>query len=99
MPLPEKFYDLDDNEVSLDRLCAKVPAWAASRIRHLTKDSDRLDWLEKMANQKGGILLHDGSETGRTGLGLRPGYLNRTLRQAIDSANGEKMPSKNLGKT
>lgn len=49
-------------------------------------DKDRLDWLERMANLKGGILLHDGSETGRCGLGLRTSNLNRTLREAIDSA-------------
>lgn len=83
--MPKKIYETDDNEVSLDRLCKTEPAWAANRIRHLTKDSDRIDWLERMANQKGGILLHDGSETGRNGLGLRPGNLNRTLRQVIDS--------------
>jgi hypothetical protein len=49
-------------------------------------DKERLDWLERMANQNGGILLHDGSESGRTGLGLRPGTLNRSLREAIDQA-------------
>ena len=50
-------------------------------------DKDRLDWLEAMANKKGGLLLHDGSESGRLGLGLRPGLIkDRTLRQAIDQA-------------
>lgn len=49
-------------------------------------DKERIDWLEKMANVKGGILLHDGSESGRIGLGLRPGTLVRTLRKAIDYA-------------
>lgn len=53
-------------------------------------DSDRLDWLERMANNNGGLLLHDGSETGRTGLGLRPGSLRRSLRKAIDDAMGER---------
>jgi hypothetical protein len=53
-------------------------------------DSDRIDWLEKMANEKGGILLHDGSETGRTGLGLRPGALRRSLRKAIDDAMSDR---------
>lgn len=47
-------------------------------------DSDRINCLERMANKRGGILLHDGSERGRLGLGLRPGNLVRTLRQAID---------------
>lgn len=51
-------------------------------------DAQRLDWLESMANRKGGLLLHDGSETGRLGLGLRPGDLRRSLRQAIDDAMG-----------
>ena len=56
-------------------------------LRHRITDRDRLDWLEAMANKKGGLLLHDGSEKGRTGLGLRPGLLKpRTLRQAIDQA-------------
>lgn len=45
-------------------------------------DKQRLDWLEQMANSKGGLLLHDGSESGRTGLGLK----NRSLREAIDDA-------------
>lgn len=49
-------------------------------------DTERLDWLEREANEPGGILLHDGSERGRKGIGLRPGFVNRTLRQAIDSA-------------
>lgn len=50
------------------------------------EDAKRLDWLEVMANRRGGILLHDGSESGRLGLGLRPGTMNRTLRQAINAA-------------
>lgn len=49
-------------------------------------DAARMDWLEMMANRKGGLLLHDGSESGRCGLGLRPGSLDRTLRDAIDDA-------------
>ena len=53
-------------------------------------DAERLDWLEEMANKKGGLLLHDGSEKGweGVGLGLRPGSLKRTLREAIDQAMG-----------
>ena len=55
-------------------------------------DSERIDWLEKMANKPEGILLHDGKrDTGRTGLGLRPGSVVRTLREAIDkAAQGER---------
>lgn len=54
-------------------------------------DAQRLDWLEARANEKGGLLLHDGTERGRTGLGLRPGHLNRSLREAIDAAMGMRM--------
>jgi hypothetical protein len=56
-------------------------------------DTERLDWLEMMANVKGGLLLHDGSEGGRCGLGLRPGTLIRDLRAAIDdSMSGGGLP-------
>lgn len=55
-------------------------------------DTARLDWLEKEANSMGGLLLHDGSENGRRGLGLRPGSLKRTLRQAIDDAMPDESP-------
>ena len=52
-------------------------------------DTERLDWLEKFVNEHGGILLHDGNAKnfGFPGLGLRPGYLNRTLREAIDQSH------------
>ena len=66
-------------------------------------DKERVDWLEMMANQEGGILLHDGSETGHLGIGLRPGSLNRTLREAIDQAmaylNAQQEPSADTNKT
>jgi hypothetical protein len=58
---------------------------AAARLLALA-DARRLDWLEAAANRPGGLLLHDGTERGRTGLGLRPGALVRTLREAIDAA-------------
>lgn len=46
-----------------------------------------LDWLEKMANERGGLLLHGETEpTGRTGLGLA--NTGRTLRQAVAQAMG-----------
>ena len=51
----------------------------------LREDARRLDWLEARANEPGGLLLHDGSERGRFGLGLRPGKMVRTLREAIDT--------------
>jgi hypothetical protein len=50
------------------------------------QDTERLDWLEAMANSKGGLLLHDGSESGRTGLGLY--RLKRSLRRAVDDCRG-----------
>ena len=50
----------------------------------MTTDKEMLDWLERMANQRGGLLLHDGTESGRCGLGLKT--LNRTLREAIADA-------------
>lgn len=53
-------------------------------------DAERLDWLEVMANRAGGLLLHSGDETGRCGLGLRPGRLVRSLREAIDDAMGSR---------
>lgn len=56
--------------------------------RDAAQDKARLDWLEHMANKSGGLLLHDGSEKGRCGLGLRPGFLSRTLREAIDDSAG-----------
>lgn len=66
------------------------PATDAEAVprQEIERDAARLDWLESMANKKGGLLLHDGSEGGRTGLGLRPNYLVRTLREAIDAAAG-----------
>lgn len=55
-------------------------------------DTRRLDWLEAVVNRDGGIVLHDGSGPRGTGLypglGLRPGTLDRTLREAIDAAMG-----------
>lgn len=51
------------------------------------RDAERLDWLEHMAGDPGGLLLHDGSvKPPRLGLGLRPGSTRRTLREAIDAA-------------
>lgn len=52
----------------------------------LLKDRDLIDRLEIEARSRGGILLHDGSESGRRGIGL----LTRTLRQAIDAATPPK---------
>lgn len=49
------------------------------------RDTARLDWLERMANNPEGLLLHDGGDfSSRIGLGLR--RIGRTLRQACDQA-------------
>lgn len=59
---------------------------AALRAPALGEDTRRLDVLEILARQPGGILLHDErGPTGRTGLGLMSwSNAPRTLRQAVD---------------
>ncbi len=52
-------------------------------------DSDRLDALEAFVNDNVAIVIHTGNwsdkyHTGMIGLGLRPGCLVRTLREALD---------------
>jgi len=42
MPLPEKFYNMYDNEVTLEQLCVQEPHWAANRIRTLANEIDML---------------------------------------------------------
>jgi hypothetical protein len=51
-------------------------------------DTEMIDWLEDFINSRGPLVLHDGNATtyGYPGLGLRPGYLNRSLREAISAA-------------
>lgn len=56
-----------------------------ARLEAAERDAARLDWLEQQANEPGGLLLHAEQETGRRGLGLRPGQLVRSLRDAIDA--------------
>jgi hypothetical protein len=53
-------------------------------------DAEMIDWLEAYVNRYGAIILHDGNSNAHSipGLGLRPGYINRTLRQAIAQAAG-----------
>ena len=53
-------------------------------------DSVRLAWLEHKA-RNGGIYLYNGVDVERekrtaVGIGLRPGTLDRTLREGIDAA-------------
>ena len=50
------------------------------------QDAARLDWLEQQVNNVGEIHLHDGEHPRGSGIGLRPGRLDRTLREAIDAA-------------
>ena len=47
MPLPEKFYNMYNDEVTLEQLCTQEPSWAANRIRHLTKQVDELSDLQQ----------------------------------------------------
>ena len=68
-----------------------------AKVEELERDARRLDCLERLANERGGILLHDGSESGRAGLGLRPGCLVRSLREAIDAAMLPQPPEKGRG--
>lgn len=54
-------------------------------------DKERLDWLERMANQPDGILLHsEFKPTNRVGLGLA--NTGRTLREAIDYCLNDELP-------
>lgn len=78
--------------VNLSRRQRAAIARQAEAIARLRADAERLDWLEEMANEPGGLLLHDGSETGRRGIGLRPGHMARMLRAAIDSARAKAQP-------
>jgi hypothetical protein len=89
---PEPLVRLSDVRDALKS--ARDAAYAVGREQgHAegARDGSRLDWLEHMAKQPGGLLLHDGSETGRLGLGLfMPA---RTLRQAIDTAMSTLTPT------
>jgi hypothetical protein len=62
------------------------PAPLAGTLEGVQSDTDRIDWLEAKINDEGEIHLHDGQHPRGTGLGLRPGWVNRTLREAIDTA-------------
>ncbi|OZI61594.1 hypothetical protein [Bordetella genomosp. 11] len=55
-----------------------------------TQDAERIDWLESQINEHGAIHLHDGNHPAGHGLGLRPGNLVRTLREAIDAARAQR---------
>lgn len=51
-------------------------------------DTERLNAIEKYVNDNGALLVHTGDidTKGHPGLGLRPGSVRRTLREAIDQA-------------
>lgn len=68
-----------------DDTAEAIAAWNC-RAAPESADAARLDWLEAEINEHGAIHLHDGSKPYGHGLGLRPGYMRRTLRQAIDQA-------------
>ena len=59
-------------------------------LDRLRADAERIDCLESMINEYGEIHLHDGQHPRGIGLGLRSGYVERTLREAIDEARGKK---------
>jgi hypothetical protein len=64
-------------------------------------DTERIDWLERFINKNGALVLHDGSKSNLpfSGIGLRPGTMNRTLRQAIDDCAGVKSSKKEQTKS
>jgi hypothetical protein len=70
-----------------------------ARLEADRDDRDRVDWLEAFVNEDGPLVLHDGSAPthGYAGLGLRPGALVRTFREAIDAARASSPtpPSRN----
>lgn len=42
-----QYYDIDDNPVSLDRLCEDEPGWAANQIRHRDRLMREIHELQK----------------------------------------------------
>lgn len=61
----------------------------------IMSDTEMLDWLEAFVPKNGALVLHMGSADcgGNLGLGLEPGLLRRSLRQAIQSASGGRKGS------
>lgn len=60
------------------------PAELAEQQGAEWNDSARLAYLESLAREPGGLLLHAERKTGQRGLGLGENCGNRTLAQAID---------------
>ena len=44
--MDKEYLDIDGNPITLDMLCIKDPAWAASRLRECVKDERRIKQLE-----------------------------------------------------
>lgn len=61
-----------------------------TEMKKYMTDSEMIDWLEAQVNEHGALLLHDGQSNPHhhLGLGLRPGFAVRTLREAISHAAG-----------
>ena len=75
------------NPHKYDCICA---ACEDARIEK-AHDAARLDAIEAYVNEHGGLVIHTGEAdcgSRHAGLGLRPGSLRRTLRQALDSLRG-----------
>lgn len=62
----------------------------------MISDSDMLDFLEAEAGKPGGLLLHDGSEHGRLGIGLLGTPLRERLKSIIGihlrEGGGKRLP-------
>jgi hypothetical protein len=64
MPLPEKFFNMDGEEVSLEELCDQEPLWAAIRIRGMFEEIDALsnkidELTSKINSESGRIVSYD----------------------------------------
>lgn len=53
-------------------------------------DGEIVDWLDREARVPGGLLLHNGTESGRRGLGTVS--IGRSLRHAVADAMGRPRP-------
>ena len=62
-------------------------------LESVLDDADRLDVLEKFVAEHGALVLHDGTYSGGSGgmhgLGFSTPFLDRSLRQALDSLRGK----------
>lgn len=79
-------YCLDKKPSFEIALVREVEAHHAAALLRNPGDTDRIDWLAAQIDAEGEIHLHNGRLPFGHGLGLRPGKLVRTLREAIDTA-------------